>query len=331
LNSWCPRDILFRKNKPWDAWSKLAKPAALLPVKPTESIVRAKRASMPSALESLPAELIAMILVEPSLKKRDIIALGLASTSLWLHVLQHVERHCWLTAAPLAGVEIACTGTYLRDLPESLATGNLVKSSVRIGEDGSTCTEGKINWASLSTYDFVCENSKKTWSAAFKAHNSRTASIPATLARKMAVELSSRCSAHQTASPRATWVLRNLTTKEYICCRPGPASQRGRGYVDHPDVARLRVDDVLLLRICWIRSPTLSNGEDMWLWLRHGSWAGHCFDIVPLEQGGVSAVGNGWKDSTDEIVKQARVVAETFALGGATSSPFRSRRKKATD
>src|SRR5690242_16006111 len=111
------RDIPFsNNNKPWDAWSMLAKPAAFSHTLSTEVITRESVANILSRLESLPAELIAMILVDSSLERRDVISLGLASKTLWLHVLQHVEKDCWLTAAPMAGVEIACTGSYLDDL-----------------------------------------------------------------------------------------------------------------------------------------------------------------------------------------------------------------------
>src|SRR5436190_24145845 len=97
--------------------------------------------------------------------------------------------------------------------------------------------------------------------------------------------------------------MRNLTTKEYVRCR----QERG-GYIDHPDVDQLRVDDVLLMRICWTRLPAWHE-PDMWSCIYRGSWAGHCFDIVPLEKAGVLAVENGWRDTTDEVVKQAKMVA----------------------
>jgi len=99
------------------------------------------------------------------------------------------------------------------------------------------------------------------------------------------------------------------------------------GYVDHPDVSQLRVDDVLLLRICWTRF--LSDGYKF-PFLSNGPWAGHCFDIVPLEQGGVSAVGNGWKDSTDEIVKQVMEAGLKIVppVPPVPSEPSPSRRKR---
>lgn len=60
------------------------------------------------------------------------------------------------------------------------------------------------------------------------------------------------------------------------------------------------------------------------------SWAGHCFDIVPLEQGGVSPVGDGWTDVTDEVVKQAMTVAEKPGSNGVPAPiahPVRGRQK----
>src|SRR5947207_15156695 len=130
------RHILFSNdNKSCDAWSMLAKPAAFSHTLASEVVVRAGVANILSRLESLPAELIAIILADPSLQTKDVISLGLASKTLWLHVLQHVERDCWLTAAPMAGVEIACTGSYLHDLPESFEKDDLATSSVTLMEE----------------------------------------------------------------------------------------------------------------------------------------------------------------------------------------------------
>ncbi|KAJ9643368.1 hypothetical protein H2199_004047 [Coniosporium tulheliwenetii] len=182
-----PRELLFNDRCSWNAWASLARSAALVH-KPTKPIPRINTASK---LESLPTELIASILENSSLERSDIIALGLASETLWLHVLRHVEKDYWLAAAPMAGVEIACTGTYLNDLPESFAKDDLAKRSIEIREVSVMCEARKINWAAIGAYDAVDEDAAEPWLAALKAQDTLTAGIPTSQARKMVVELSS--------------------------------------------------------------------------------------------------------------------------------------------
>src|SRR5947207_12918358 len=62
-------EILFNDRNPWDAWSKLARPGALLRKSTSLSVVGGARGNVLSRLESLPAELIALILVDPSLER----------------------------------------------------------------------------------------------------------------------------------------------------------------------------------------------------------------------------------------------------------------------
>ena len=295
--------VLFNDENPWGAWSKLAKPAALLR-KPVSPIMGGGRGNALSRLELLPTELISLILADPALERSDVIALGLTSKMLWLHVLQHIEKDCWLAMAPLSGVELATAWRYLSDLPESFKNVGSAESS------GQIWGAGQVNYHVISSYAAVNVDSEEAWRAAFKLHNARATGIPATLRAKMVVEMLSSCAACWGSSLDATWVLRNLTTKEYVHCRPGSGPKERLGYVDHPDAAQLRVDDVLLLRIFWIQLLPWEYRYPAEPGLRRGAWAGHRFDIVPLNQAGVLAVGGGWKDSTDEVVKEAIAEAE---------------------
>jgi hypothetical protein len=312
-----PHEVLFNDKTSWNAWSKLAVQTtppqrAAAP----RSLSRSQRRTSPlSKLESLPSELLASIIEDPTLAKSDIIALGLASETLWAHVLQHVEKECACAQAPMAGVEIACTGTYLRDLPVSFAQNELAKSTVEIWPGGYMCEARKINWAAAGSYDAVDETPEEVWRAAWKAYEGVSAIGPVRLARRMNVEFLARCFVLRGSSPDALWVLRNLTTREYVRCRPGEGPMEMRGCVDCSDGrVKVRVDDVLLLRICWTKLESWDDREELGIY--RGPWAGHCFDIVPREQLGR---GHGWRDCTDEVLKQARDVTEKMVLRGTAS------------
>lgn len=307
--------LLFNPENPWDAWSTLASPAALgqtFPRLPTP-----KQTGKLSAMECLPPELIRLILDELWPEKKDIISLGLASTTLWMHILLHVWRDFSRAMAPLAGVEIACVGSYLVDLPDAFVTGNLALSTVSIcGCNSRVPKAARINRAAVLAYKHLEPSSGEAWRAALEAHNAPTTNIPAGSFRRLASELASTCSISRFCQRGTPWVLRNLTTREYVRCRPPRgAHMRSRAYVDHPDV-RLRIDDVLLMRTSWTRSYTWEKESPH---LHHGTWAGHCFDIVPLRQQRKLNVDDEWKDRTNDVVVQMVGVANDILLEGAVS------------
>jgi hypothetical protein len=101
--------------------------------------------------------------------------------------------------------------------------------------------------------------------------------------RKMLSELMSACILNYSGSAGQIWVLRNLTTNEYVRCRPGRTHPVKHGYLDHIDAPDLRIDDLLLMRIGWSKKSPSPAGQEVLDNLIRGPWAGHCFDIIPLE------------------------------------------------
>jgi hypothetical protein len=317
-----PTEFLFNDQNSWNSWSKLAHLGTPHNAASRPLSRRARRPSPLSKLESLPSELLASIIDDAVLEKRDLMALALASETLWEHVLSHVEKECSLAKPSMAGVELACTGTYLIDLPESFAQGELARSSVEIWRGGYMCEARKVNWAAVEGYDAVEETPEEAWRFAWKAH-AELASFPARLARKLGVEFLGRCSALRGSSPDALWVLRNLTTREYVRCRPGEGPMEKRGFVDCEDGrVKVRVDDVLLLRICWTKVGDWDDQEGLGIY--RGQWAGHCFDIVMWERlDGVE----GWRDCTGEVLDQARMAAEKLGTASLTPLPRKMKAK----
>ena len=288
--------FLFDENGAWDAWSKLARPAA----RTNQTFSKGKHHSRGpvSRLESFPAELLAMILSCPELSKDDIISLGMASETLWSHTIYYIEkdyRHS-PSVGPWAGSEIACTGTYLTELPPSFEKDDLALNSVSITDGGEMCSARKINWAAFQHFTSPRKEDEQEWRAAFNHHAANQTNIPKTRLAQMSEDLLFVSSTIGSFPADAPWVLRNLTTKEFVRCLPRADSQGRRGYVDHPVFKGLRVHDILTMRICW----TQAYRFDMC-----GKWAGHSFDIVVLDENR-SALGEAWVDVTDAIVEEAR-------------------------
>jgi hypothetical protein len=89
------------------------------------------------------------------------------------------------------------------------------------------------------------------------------------------------------------WVLRNLTTKEFVRCSvvaygsKGPFTGGGFG-----------IGEVLLARICWSSDPHCLRDN-----IHRGIWAGHKFDIVVMDaiEGEV-----GWEDVSQSAFEEIK-------------------------
>jgi hypothetical protein len=305
-----PEDFLFNQDHTWDAWSKLAKPVDFDLFRQTVSYTKrgsgAKTStSSLSSLECMPAELLQMIFDDETLEKQDITALGLCSQTLWQHMLERVESAYRKNAAPWADSEIACTGTYLVDLPESFDKDNMALDSVtRKGGLASMTMARRFNWAAWAEYKQPKESQQDEWRSALRAHRI-AAAIPGSCWVKLEEDVSCGKLFPNLTSKGRGWVLRNHATKEYV--RICASSKFKEEYVVNASSARwLRLDDVLIMRICWTTRFSYEEREDIkkGLYLYRGKWAGHRFDIVMQEDS--LAKTDGWKNITAEIVSEAQ-------------------------
>lgn len=88
-----PKEALFKDSNDWDSWSKLARTRDHSAREPQpRTRLRLGESKKLSTLESMPAEIITMIVGDLALDETDLIRLGLASNILWVHVMQHVKR-----------------------------------------------------------------------------------------------------------------------------------------------------------------------------------------------------------------------------------------------
>ena len=98
-----PDEVLFTDNNDWDAWFKFAR----LPldnfvepgVQEYAPAATSQRQSL-SFLESMPAEIISIIVKDSGLDPDDIVRLGLASDYLWAHAKIEIARDFSASRAP---------------------------------------------------------------------------------------------------------------------------------------------------------------------------------------------------------------------------------------
>lgn len=282
---------------------------------------RQQRMKSLSHIERLPPELLAMLINHEDITKPDLIALALSSEILMPNILHHIELQDQITAAVWAGQELACIGNYLIDLPPVFEKDGLfhstLHSTVKSWRGGPVvalawCLARAINNEVRGQYESPPDTAETTWRAAFRDFATlqmsdldkdrlvrfETAVFETLLTR----DWSSSAAASFEGS---RWRLRNLTTKQFVRCRPSIPSHGAPvvGYVDHEALGGnpLRVDDVLLMYICWTKVAPREPSQE--LKIDQGPWAGHCFDIVPEPED--DKLIDGWKDVTDQVVSEA--------------------------
>jgi hypothetical protein len=296
--------FLFDPMSSWGAWGKLAKPSAGH-ISAFRSPVRMPVSQEPrTIIESLPAEVLAMILDNESLSKEDVLCFGLAYQNLWPHVLYHIIHDCRKHRGSLTGIEIALTGTWLTDLPESFLEPELTipDSTWRYPYPARG-----FNWTAWRSWEGFDKEVEAQWISAWNVGGPRKAKISQVQEHQMLTELMRVTSPVYGYPTNQGWVLRNLISKEYVRCKPGPTVPLQHGYVDHVDFPSLRIDDVLLMRIGWSRRLSWERCDEAFDRLVRGPWAGHCFDIVPLDETlNTDSSWKDWMDSTDQIVREAR-------------------------
>lgn len=306
-------NVLFDASRSWDAWNKLAVNPSTPPfiMNGGDSEIKWKRSSTvdscaKSQLEGIPAEMLAMILTCEALSERDIINLGLCSHSLWSHVSRHIQGDLMRAAAPWAGVELACTGTYLQDLPPAFERDGLVYRSVdtsRFRVKRSMAEARKANWAAVGQYDKPDASAQKQWKSAI-GEAVEVAGHSGKFCQRLSMSLCIPTLNPSLCGNDSYWIVRNLTTKEYIRLT---AREDDQVHLDGEGCEWLGLEDILYTRICWTMvNPHRPDSVDQKP--RRGCWAGHAFKIemVPRKEAGL----RDWRDVTDEILLEANRIRD---------------------
>lgn len=100
--------------------------------------------------------------------------------------------------------------------------------------------------------------------------------------------------------PDRPWVLRNLTTKEYVRAEAIAISPE---YIHGPEISYMGFGEVVLPRISWSAEadPEARHPAN----LRQGVWAGHRFEIITLDRHQQCLrYESRWKDISTEVAAE---------------------------
>lgn len=336
----------------WDAFDKLAqygrtgeRALSVISTLPTQ-----KRTGSSSPIESLPIEIIDMIIADPCLEPIDVVSLGLSSHFSWIYVLQYIVQKC--QKAPWANTPLLCTGSWTMSLPQAIHD---IKPELKQQEEVffkqsnqyGACPARKFNWGAISSFAERNEQHRGlVWTQAFSDLSGMScipakdlkglrrsleaiigpnqAKIPAGSLQRLRRSLEAVVNPIKSAMP-AAWTLRNLTTKEYVSLKAGHTYRKNEYHVYVKGIPWLSVDRALLLRICW-SSTCITEGDDYFNYdangdeyahllaqMMRGKWAGDCFDIVPNNRESQAwEEAQGWCDVTSEIIKEAAAWRAVF-------------------
>lgn len=242
-----------------------------------------------SLLEKLPVELLSITLSDGTLSEQDIIGLGACSKTLFTHVLSHIRQQCRKAAAPWAATPLACTGSWLMDLPPALyehfpeQVPLEHKYQTRSGKWYGACPARRFNWHAVDSLDVDGQDGGEVWLKAFMSASWTEQNPPAVIHQlRRGIETTLRA---QVADTQRHWILRNLTAHQYVRLKFNKSRESHEAHVHVQGAPRLTLDQAIVLRISWgakdgCRDRVEAHEEA----LLRGSWAGHCFDVMKTAQ-----------------------------------------------
>ncbi|KAF8058669.1 hypothetical protein FPV67DRAFT_1635535 [Lyophyllum atratum] len=224
-----------------------------------------------------------------------------------------------------AGNRLICAGDYAKidDLPEGMLTEDERKILVEKFEPGNPDEDCGV----CEQLSFV-QNLQPDWylnkdRALFHQENPRLPNYFMRLQEtwdyhervlKMLTKATSRRGFSKRVPPSemyGSYVLRNLTTKEYI---RGAAIREAWDTPDMPYLRALRFMHLLVLRITWSRNSSLNIRYEGPIKVHRGVWAGHRFDFADIKtvENGQGTIGD-WKDVSKVVIDELVAVFEEEA------------------
>jgi hypothetical protein len=251
---------------------------------------------------SLETELHDLIFEELGIK--DVLSLSLTNRYFWSVGRRHIQTYFMSFLGPWTGESIICVGDYVEagDHPPGLFTED-ERSELQqlLDEEGQP----------MMLLDYTHE------------YTEIDVSLPTTLLRQLlskdyckhyyGMSDSDRSEIIETVRPESSqfypgdvpWILRNLTTQEYV--RSDVIALKPE-HIHGPNIEFLGFGEVVLSRICWSSDPSVNmayNGN-----IHRGVWAGHRFDITTRARH-EQDVKEEWKDVSEEVAREIASIWES--------------------
>ncbi|KAI6080465.1 hypothetical protein F4821DRAFT_58615 [Hypoxylon rubiginosum] len=251
----------------------------------------------------------------------DVVRLGLASQYFWALARSRLHDYYISFLGPWAGKNIVCVGARVKpdDYPPGLFSAEELdilrplRANVLL-RDGSYEVVHRDQPFALSHFaepyisqvgrDILISHEGWKRRVIFNRKSRHASRNSEFVPRKWDIE--------STYYPRdQPWILRNLTTKEFVRAE---AIAMKPEYINGPDISIVGFGEVVLARTCWSSSPSnvlINNTTGP----PRGAWAGHRLDITTLanHESGVDTVG--WSDVSEEVAKEiAEIWREEFKV-----------------
>lgn len=261
-------------------------------------------------LSTLPADLIGMICDE--LCMGDLICLALAARKFWNLVRPYMEKDLMRGIAPWAGHRIICIGAvYPFDYPpgvlnegeeKELSKGMDIEEVARYIKERFppypryvTSLSDIIEWRYV---ELVYAPLKPQWEEVRNIALYQMREYPQPMRSKV-LNFSRPRPTKEYHTVNKNWILRNLTTHEFIRSEVVAGNSKHHG----PYIDDLGFEHIIILRTLWASSSSkrlVFNGRKV----HRGVWAGHRLDIITFERHAKSRSSNAtWTDISEEAIE----------------------------
>ncbi|KAI1816377.1 hypothetical protein GGS20DRAFT_242269 [Poronia punctata] len=268
-------------------------PLLAVPVRPQRPLptLQAQHGRRGNSFLSLPTEILSLVFDYIECIE-DFICLGLTNEYLLTLAQPHLDDYYMSFMGTWSGKNIVCVGNKVQydDHPADLFSA---EEPDTLGPLGGMVLLSHLADPSLSAvHDFV-DPMREAWGLLRRCKSRGKGKDSALAARghRLVPQVDTYLPEDQ------PWILRNLTTKEFV--RPEPIVME---YIHdaHRYVWAVGFGEVVALRTCWSSAP--SNVRiDGKVGPPRGVWAGHRFDITTLARHERDMDSVGWTDVSDEV------------------------------
>jgi hypothetical protein len=262
----------------------------------------------PLVLSNLPVELHDLVFEELGI--RDVFHLAFTNKYFWKVGQRHIQN--FFVLGPWAGQSVICLGDSLppdAGLPEVLTEPE--EEAVRRVLCEYSKGHGRIELTNLRDFPGrrdCCDDLGEYLRRELAYHMSGPEPYRNYMSMRWAVmNCVSTPDLSRFYSQSEPWILRNLTTKEYV---RSEAIALKPEYIRGPYIDALGFGEVIISRICWSTDSSVSTPYEGGL--HRGIWAGHRFDIRTLasHEKLTKAEEKKWNDISEEVIKEIEIIWE---------------------